>query len=155
MRTIGLCAVLFVVVCALAGAAAIPPGGKQFTTSFVLTAMKDGKRIVLGEPTLVTNEGQEGTFLSGGEAPVDKDGKEFLSFGTNARIKVRQEAPDKLRVSMYAGYGDLDAQGESNFVIREQGVYCVRTVKPGEKIDIDLGGGRAVGFTVNPVEAKR
>ena len=153
MKTFGLCGILFVVMGALllARAAAAPPATKQFTTSFVLTGIKDGKPTVLAEPTLMTHEGQEGTFVSGGEVPVDTDAKEILSFGLTARIKVRQLAADKLRVSMYAGHGELDPQADSNFLIRERGVHCVRTVKPGEKIELDLGEGRRVAVTVRPV----
>src|SRR5439155_6981286 len=125
----------------------------QFTSSFVLTALKDGKRTVLASPNLITNDGQEGTFFSGGEVPVDAHAKEVqsLSFGIKAQIKVRQLAADKLRVSMYAGHSELDAGAESDFLIREQGVHCVRTVKPGEKIEIDLGEGRHVAVTVASV----
>ena len=59
-----------------------------------------------------------------------------------------------MRVSMYAGQSELDAQGESNFTVRESGVHCVRTVKPGEKIELDLGSGRKVTVSVVPVAAK-
>ena len=157
MKAIGLCAVLLLAVCtlALARAAAVAPAIKQFTTAFVLTSMKDGKRIELARPNLLTNDGQEGAFVSGGEVPVDADAKDVLSFGIKAQIKVRELAPDKLRVLMYAGHSELDAQGDSNFSIREQGVRCVRTVKPGEKIEIDLDEGRHVAVTVNPVVVNR
>lgn len=154
MKTLGLGAVLLVTVCALVRAAAVAPAGNQFTTAFVLTAMEDGKRIVVAEPTLVTDEGQEGEFFSGEDAPVDKDGKESLPFGITARIKVYQETHDRLRVSMYASQSDLDMRAPSSFLIRERGVHCVRTVKPGEKVEIDLGEGRTAAFTVS-LTAKR
>ncbi len=152
MKTLGFYAMLFLVLgtLALAPGANDAPAAKQFTTKFVLTTLKDGKRASLATPTLVTNEGQEGTFLVGNEVPVDADGKESLSYGITARVKVRQLAPDKLRVSLYAGHSELDGQAGSNFVIREQGAHCVRTVKPGETIEFDLGGGRTAAVSVNP-----
>ena len=157
MKTLTVCAALFVAAGALAyaRAAAVAPAATQFMTQFRLTALKDGKRTVLAEPNVVTEQGRQGAFFTGGEVPVDAEGKEVLPFGITSRVKVREEAADKLRVSMYLGYSQLDTQSASNFVIREQGVYCVRTVKPDEKVELDLGEGLIAAFSVKPFDAKQ
>src|SRR4051794_16903623 len=83
MKTLALSCVLLVAAgtLSLARAADAPAGKQQFTTSFVVTATKDGKRTTLAEPAITTNDGEEGTFLAGGEVPIDPDGKELLPFG--------------------------------------------------------------------------
>jgi Flp pilus assembly secretin CpaC len=129
----------------------------QFSTAVVMTELKDGQPVVVAQPHLITNEGQEGSFLAGGEAPVGDGTNDVVPFGVQARVKVRQIAATQLRVSLHASHSNLDTQGGAggtgNFVIREIGVRCVKTIKPGEKIEVDLGDGRTMVATVKPVSA--
>ncbi len=157
MRTAITCIVALVAIGLMAlrlAAAGAPSAPKAFLTTIVMTEVRDGRQVIVAEPNVTTRDGEEGTFLAGGEA-VDAETKRYIPHGIQARVKVREIVPGKLRLSLYAGLGDLDAQGESSFLVREWGVHCVRTLAPGEKIEIDLGPDRKVTVTIRPVSAKK
>lgn len=151
------CLVLLIVIGLLAvrlRACGAPAAPKAFLTTIVMTQVKDGHTTVVAEPNVTTYDSQEATVLAGGEA-VDPETKQNIPHGIQARVRVRELAPDKLRLSMHVSVGDLDAQDDSSFVIREWGVHCVRTLAPGEKIEIDLDADRKVIVSVMPVTAKK
>ena len=158
MRILAFCAVLSLAIGSFAtdlqsAPEAVPakPAAKQFVAKFVVSETVGGKRKIVAEPTIIANDGQEATFLSGGEVPVGDGTNDALTFGLRTRIKVHEVASDKLRVSMYAGQSDLE-RGEGDFLIRESGVHCVRTVKPGETIELAIGAGWKAAVTISAVE---
>ena len=128
------------------------PAAKQFAAKFVISQTKDGKTKVIAEPTLIALEGTEATYLAGGEVPVDPAHGEFLQFGTQARLRVREIAANRLRVSIYAGQSDVEpVKPDGDVIIRESGVHYVKTVTPGEKFEIELGSDRKAVVTVSRV----
>jgi Flp pilus assembly secretin CpaC len=154
MKTVTkLCATVLLAAAALSAGPAPKVTETQFLARFVMTGPKDGKPTVLAQPMLITTDGQEADFLAGGEVPVDVGGAEpeHFSCGVGARLKVHTLAPDRLRVSVRFRFSDLDAQHQGDVVIRESAVRCVKSVRPGEPFEVDLGGGRKVKTTVNAI----
>jgi hypothetical protein len=122
---------------------------KQFAAKLVISQTKEGKTKVIAEPTLIALEGQDAAYLSGGEVPVDPAHGEFLEFGTKARVRVREIAPNRLRVAIYAGQSDVEPLKDGDVIIRETGVHYVKTVAPGERFEIELGTDRKAVVTIS------
>ncbi len=135
--------------------------GKQFWAKVVITQMRDGKPVTWAEPTLCVFDGQRGSFLAGGELPVDlglNDGRkvDYIQFGTRVEITIHQLAPDQLRVNAWFNVSAIDPAGvgKETTIIPESGVRVIKTIKPGDTLEADLpatageGGGPARHVTV-------
>jgi hypothetical protein len=129
--------------------------GNRFVTTLVLTESKGDKETVVAEPTLTAADGEQASYFSGGDAPVGDRTADTVPFGNEVRVKVRELAPDQLRVSMYALQSEIVNHGNPNYEIYEKAVRCVRTVKPGEKIEATLRSGMKVVATFDRLPAKQ
>lgn len=133
--------------------AAVAPSTKEFMVTIEVSENRDGKWTRVAEPSVVVEEGQEGTYIAGGEVR-DPLTNRMLPYGIEARCKVLETDAGTLRLSMSITCGDLDTQGESSFVIREWSMHCVRTFVPGEPVEIDVGANRKARVLIRPVRPK-
>jgi RNA polymerase sigma factor (sigma-70 family) len=104
-----------------------------------------GKGKVLGEPRLLTLEGREAAFHTGGDVavPADEAGTtEFLPVGLTVRVKVRQLQDGRLRVDASLERSEGEASGEAGWRLRRSLVEAVERVKLGEEVKLVEKDGR-------------
>lgn len=145
------CGLIVLLAAALAAAADPPAEARTYMVQITFGQERDGRQAVIAQPTVVAADGEEASYVSGGEVQFDPETKQRVPYGIRARVRVRELEDGRLRVSLQAAVGDLEEQREGDALIREWAVRCVRTVAPAETIEIEFADDRKVAVIVRPV----
>jgi RNA polymerase sigma factor (sigma-70 family) len=98
-----------------------------------------GKAVVLGEPRLLTVEGQVATYQSGGQVPVpgDEPGHvAFLEVGLAVRVKVKRLGDGRLRVDTALERSRVEDSGKKNWRRQRSLVEATERVQLGEAVKL-------------------
>ncbi|HZZ44427.1 MAG TPA: hypothetical protein VFE58_15940 [Tepidisphaeraceae bacterium] len=149
MKTTLLCLALAITMIsfALQQSLASSPPAKKFHLEITFTGIKG-----LDHPLpLNVPDGKPATFQAGSEIPDDAGDLQYIFVGVEGKIRVHELSPDQWRVSISATQSDhADAiKDPSNILIPVSGIHCLRTIKPGETIDLDLGSGHKITFKIS------
>lgn len=139
------------VLCALAllasfSAAADPAAKKLFTVKLKITETKEGQTRTIAEPVLIVREGEEASFVTGGEVASADDAAAVV--GLQAKMIVRAAEDQKLRVALTVFNNELKDSAKSDFTIVQSGARCVKTIARGEANTFDMGEGRQATLIV-------
>jgi Flp pilus assembly secretin CpaC len=108
---------------------------------------ENGTRKILAQPNLVTRDGQEASFLSGGQRPVpgpESQSIEFVDFGLSFRVKVNTMPEDQVRLDASVEVKELKPDPKERIRVSGRSVRTIEVVKLGKvvRLSLDPKGGR-------------
>jgi hypothetical protein len=121
----------------------VPVANRSFQIDLTLTREKNGHRKLLAAPRLLTLEGREASFLTGGERPVQIGGGniEFIKMGQGVRLMARSDEGGKIRLDMTVSRSTRGSFAADDVTVETKSVRIIRKVEIGQAVTAKLKTG--------------
>ena len=144
------CALLSAFVIPAVRGSASPP--KQFLASCTITHLKDGKTVLFSSPKLCILNGQQGSFLIGGELMTGMGSDETIKVGEELNITVRDAGDGNIRISAMLSESQPAKQDGAGIVVHESSARTVQPAKLGEPVILTMENGSVVRIVLSEVK---
>jgi RNA polymerase sigma factor (sigma-70 family) len=121
----------------------IPVANRSFQIDLTMTEVKDGHRKLMATPRLLTLDGREASFLTGGErpVPVGVGNIEFINMGQSVHLMVRSDEGGKICLDMTVSQPTQGVFAVDDVTVETKSVRIIRKVELGQPITAKLKTG--------------